>query len=550
MKKNNGLTVRFILIATYIYLCLPIIIFLLGWCRWYVGGPIALIACYSIYRCVKEYEYANAPNFNICRKHILKLGIALLIIMCWVWLSGIGKFVWQNEDHTCRNTIYELLVTQKWPLVGNYEVDGMMQERGMVYYIGFWLPAVLVGKVFGISAGYVVQYIWAVLGICIVYLLLCMWRKKILIWPLLIMILFSGLDIVGTLMASGEIQNIWGTEHIERWPGSYQFSGMTTQLFWVFNQAIPAWVASAIIFIDERPKNIIFVWSLIMITSTLPFIGLLPYVIYFMVYRSKWSHKQTVRELICDGINNFCSIQNILGGGCIGIISLLYLMCNISGGNTNLTDISLLSKNNLFQKICILTIALILFISIAYFLLTLLLRGYKKIIYILMKVITILGIVLLTFNTLNKIVGKDAQIHRLLLLILFYFLEAGIYLLCLYRKLDTKGLFWLNAIWLFLIPNIIVGSSIDFCMRASIPGLFLIIMWCIETLDKYKGQAIAWILAGILAAGSITSIHEIARTIVNTAQYQTIINESEEVIMTAGNFSGSTDHFFWKYIAR
>lgn len=144
----------------------------------------------------------------------------------------------------------------------------------------------------------------------------------------------------------------------------------------------------------------------------------------------------------------------------------------------------------------------------------------------------------------------EAQFRRLVLLIVFYFLEVGIYLIYMYKKIKYKGLFWLNTIWLFMIPNITIGTSIDFCMRASIPGLFLIMMWCIETLDENRGKVYSLILIALLAIGSVTSLHEIGRTIVNTVRHEQIINVTEEDIMTAGNFSGNTENIFWKYIAK
>lgn len=41
------------------------------------------------------------------------------------------------------------------------------QMRGLIYYIGYWLPAAVVGKVFGLTAGYYFQYVWAIIGIFI-----------------------------------------------------------------------------------------------------------------------------------------------------------------------------------------------------------------------------------------------------------------------------------------------------------------------------------------------------------------------------------------------
>lgn len=547
--KNKKNYFTSIYIVTYVYLCLPVAIFLLGWCRWYIGIPAIMIVVYSLAKCIKERSNLKTYGFELKKQDICKLLLALLFIAVWVWLSGVGKFVWQNSDHTCRNTIYELLVNHSWPVRGEYAVEGVVQSRGMVYYIGFWLPAALIGKALGIRAGYVSQYVWAVLGIFLLYLLICLWRKKVLIWPLLLLAMFSGLDIVGTFMLSDSMVRIFGIEHLERWPGVFQFSGMTTQLFWVYNQAIPAWVAAILIFIDEKPKNIIFICSLIMLTSTFPFIGILPYAVYYMIIRSEWKRNRNIRNLLINAVQNFCSVQNVLGGGCIGIVSFLYLIGNISGVQGNLMTGYFTAEGNLSLSICLL-IGIILVIGAAWLLFELYLKGYRKTVYGITSAILIAVCGFLIFINISRIVGIGAQLRRLLLFILFYFLEAGVYLLCLYKRIGRKSLFWLNTIWLFTIPNIVVGYSIDFCMRASIPGLFLIIIWCIEALDKDKRKISAWILIALLSLGSVTSIHEICRTVINTVNHESVANESEETIMTAGNFSGNTENIFWKFIAR
>ena len=37
-------------------------------------------------------------------------------------------------------------------------------------------------------------------------------------------------------------------EHIEWWSNAFQYSSMTTQLFWVPNHCLPAWIATALLY--------------------------------------------------------------------------------------------------------------------------------------------------------------------------------------------------------------------------------------------------------------------------------------------------------------
>jgi len=152
MFSNIGLKIA------YIYALLPIIIFLTGWCKWYIG----LVGfAFLIYSYVKMC--GNIPKtftMKWTRENIEKAIFILGFVLFWVLLSGIGKYVYQNTDHYARNGIFETLVNIDWPVIKCYETENGMVYRGLVYYIGFWLPSAVIGKIFGIEAGYFSQYVW------------------------------------------------------------------------------------------------------------------------------------------------------------------------------------------------------------------------------------------------------------------------------------------------------------------------------------------------------------------------------------------------------
>lgn len=468
--KNRFNVIKLCYGAAYIYLVLPFIIFVLGWCRWYVSVPIFFIVGFSLYSAIQLHQEKKGI-VQLDRSQFLSLIAVFFLIVFWVYLSGIGQFVWQNEDHYYRNTIFKVLIEYDWPVTSNRGVFLQDHDSVLIYYIGFWLPAAIIGKAFGESVGVAALFLWAVFGIYIMYLLLCIRRKKISIWPILIIIIFSGLDIVGGLIWPSTSISLLSVEHLERWIGRYQFSSMTTQLFWVFNQAIPSWIAAMLVFSDEKKQNIIFVWAAVMLNATLPFIGFLPYILYYALKDSAF---------IID--KKLFSIQNVLGGGCIGIISFLYLAGNGSGGKTGAAG--------------------------------------------------------------SSILGTIPH------LIVFWILEIGVYLVFAYRGTGEKKLFWLTFLWLLVIPNIYVGSSIDFCMRASIPGLFLVMLWCIDALGQYKSRIMFWGLIICLSVGSITALHEIGRTIKYSSTDFEIVYVDESAVMTEDNFSGERTGIFWEYIAK
>lgn len=339
MNKKN-----YYVSLSYLYIALPFIIFVLSWVKWYLSIPVTLFILYTIYQLIKKNSNLWLPTLNM--DSIRLLFLILIIIAIWVYFSGIGGFVFQNEDHRWRNEIYQMLVLYDWPLIKDVTINNIIEARGMIYYIGFWLPSALIGKLFGIQAGYFFQILWAILGIFLVYYYICAHIKKMTIYPLFGLIFFSGLDIVGYYMLNSDLSGITNTTHIEFWNEIAQYSSMTTQLFWVFNQCIYAWLIICIILTQNDNRQIIFIWSLAMLTSTFPFVGMLPFLIYKII--SNTPDSISFRQSFHYFFKDICTLENILGGGSIGIISFIYLIGNISAQNVDTPATSISSPGFVF----------------------------------------------------------------------------------------------------------------------------------------------------------------------------------------------------------
>ncbi len=479
MEKKRQ--VIFVSIFIYLYLALPTLIFMIGWLKWYWAFIFGVALAYA---CVKGFSDSIHEQCFLLEKADVKIFIqALALIFLWVYLSGIGGWCYQNSDHEGRSAIFRALVQYDWSVIS---YDG---SRGLIYYIGFWLPAACVGKLFGLEVGYAAQVVWAVLGIFIVYYLICVYRKKVDLLPILFLIFFSGLDYVGTWILGEEGIDLSLAAHLEWWAYDMQFTSTTAQLFWVFNQAIPAWVSTMLIMTQKNCKNMLFILSLTMLTSTIPFVGLIPIVIYFylkrvQIDRSLW------REIF--------TVQNIIGVVVVGGCVFLYLIGNISGGLVKMEEAEI------------------------------------------------------------AVVEPAAQWLRYLL---FYFLEFGIYLyfICKYRKKDAM-LYLITAI-LVICPFIKVGHDYDFCMRASVPALIILMLMCIETLEKIRldGKKLLLITYCIvLLLGAITPFNEIHRSIKKTF-WRVTNGESvrypefdiENQLLRYDNFSGEVDgNLFYEYFAK
>ncbi len=478
-------------VLSYLYLALPVFIFLFGWLRWYWGIPCGLLAVGAFVGCIREslrvqelgFSAPPAPAGTIsgASRRPLVLLSALLLIILWVYLSGIGGYCYQNSDHAARNTIFRALVERDWPVLSQ---DG---ERGLVYYIGFWLPAACVGRAFGLEAGFAAQFAWAVLGVCLVYGLICLYRGKVDLLPILFLFFFSGLDYAGTWLLDRGKTDLSLAYHLEWWAKDFQFSSATTQIFWVFNQAIPAWVATMLLLLQKGSRNVLFLLSLVMLSSTFPFVGLLPLAICLFFQRGR---KGKFRELL--------TFQNMVGVAVIGVVSFLYLTGNLSSAKVN-------SPAHPFYY--------------------------------------------------------QAPVVRFLVYLLFCALEFGVYLPFLWKYRRREPLFWVSVGILLCCPFLRVGDSADFCMRASIPALLVLMLFCMDALERLAREGkrrFALLFCVLLLVGAVTPWNEMHRTAANTYHWlmageplQRKEVEIDTELLQANNFSGKTgDGIFYRFLAK
>jgi hypothetical protein len=121
------------------------------------------------------------------------------------------------------------------------------------------------------------------------------------IWVVLSFIFFSGMDFLGSsrlvenptnticLLNSFNFQlsffykilsNVVAANQLEWWAVIFQYSSITTQLYFVFNQCIPAWIITLLIIDQKNSRNIFFYYSILIFYGPFPFIGLFPVVVY------------------------------------------------------------------------------------------------------------------------------------------------------------------------------------------------------------------------------------------------------------------------------
>lgn len=292
LTSKISVSYKSFVVASVIFLSLPIIIFFLGMLKLYIGIPLALVwICLSAFA-IKDYGN-NKLNFQCMRMTpvlLFLLFIALTIVV------GIGEFVWCDDDHKVRYAVLNDLVNLKWPVAFDFELQQnplVRQELGsgsaaLVYYYAYWMVPAFIGKIFGLMAARITLVIWSALGLFLVFMGTGFITKKLQKRALYLLLFFGGLDILVIMVKTqmGDTEAL-----LEMWNSPFVVHGNFAQLMNVFNQTIPCWLIGMFIYKNPNKKSIGFLGSLMFFYSPWATIGFLPLAVSRFLYDSeskKW----------------------------------------------------------------------------------------------------------------------------------------------------------------------------------------------------------------------------------------------------------------------
>ena len=303
-KKGLGSIMKIIRnhlsVLSIIYLTLPLICFFFGWLKLPIAIMSSIVVFYSSYKIYFSLHKNKLKKIN--KKQILFWIFAIVLIIVWVYLSGIGGFRYQRRDFFVRNPIYHDLIQYNWPLkydlsLNSQEVQNITgtDEVAFVYYFSWWLPICVLSKIFhfNMHTSDILLFIYSSRGILLILYEMNQYLKKNSYIGLILLILFSGLDILSLLFKHTDIMNI------EWWTGLYQFTANTSLLYYCFNQAIPIWLITILILRLKDNKAIFALFSLSFVYSPWSIFGLIPISIYLI-----FQHRNQLKD--------FISIPNIL----------------------------------------------------------------------------------------------------------------------------------------------------------------------------------------------------------------------------------------------
>ncbi len=263
------------------YLAVPLVIFLAGWFEMWAAVPLVACVAYALKPLLAGHP-AAAARLPVTR---LQLSVALAVGCAWTVCGGIGHWVFANADWHLRDAVLHDLVAGRWP-VGYGVVGGKVSLLRAP--LGYYLPAALLGKWGGLLAAHAALAAWTMIGAALFLLQvlsLTPSRAGVALSVAAVIVLFSGMDVIGYLWRAPHLAAHWDiTRHLEWWADSYQYSSMTTQLFWVPNHALGGWLTIGLLSRGERDTPLDSMLPMIVVAvalwSPLAALGAMPFVLW------------------------------------------------------------------------------------------------------------------------------------------------------------------------------------------------------------------------------------------------------------------------------
>lgn len=266
------------------FLGIPVLIFLATWLRpIYAVAGIALTAL-TIGSVARRFK----PRWPVSH-----LATIFVIALAWAAISGGSHFVYANPDWIVRDAILGDLAFSIWP--PSYGVHDGHHDL-LRAAIGFFLPVAAAAKILGPESLPILMFAWTSLGTLVFLLLLPLPRDSLprLLTALTIIVAFSGMDVLGTVLLHGDypvfpLRIEWWSEF--KFRALFSYSSLTGQLIWAPNHALPMWIASALFYRHWKHPDFLPLLCLLLPTLPLhtPFAlpGLAPFLVLALVDRAR-----------------------------------------------------------------------------------------------------------------------------------------------------------------------------------------------------------------------------------------------------------------------
>ena len=550
--------------VAFLLLALPSAVFAVGFLKWWIALPVVALLCFALYCALwkKDAEKAPAQDERVLKLPIRQMLVLFGIVMLWCFLSGLGNLYYQTGDWGARNAIFRDLIRFNWPVIY------ASKNAALVYYIGFWLPPALVGKLFfslgctleaAFAIGNIALLFWSAIHLYTVFLLLMLFlradTKKRFFAVILIVVCFSGMDIVGSLLPRITL-GMKVHSHLEWWT-KYQFSSTASCLGWVFNQAIPAWLTVSCFLHEKQMRNYALLAVLCASAAPLPCVGVAGYMLAVLGVRTVRAVREKQIFALCREV---LSLQNLISAAVLLPMWMVYYLSNMAVSA---------AANGVAPKPDYVAVVTVILMAVAAAVGAFLLRKHKREWYSL----AIPAAAFLAAG-LWGIVNTELT----MLYVGSFFLESGFYLLLLWWANRESLYYRVATVYVIIAPLIRLGTDFDFCMRVSIPTVFILMVLsarfllenadCITRSGKKLGgrhlqRVLCIALIAVLAIGSFTLLAELRNGVVGVIKAGKLNAVNDTIITFDQHFGGAAagadrnfiasdygETFFFRYLAK
>ncbi|MGV3617774.1 MAG: hypothetical protein ACO1SV_20810 [Fimbriimonas sp.] len=281
--------------ASLAYLALPVLLFLALWLRPAFAIPAVLVTLAGVIVLLrgtgvppvgipsvplgsgKPGQDAPDTHGRDARATVVACLVVALVATVFSGAGGVGL---QNWDYDKHNAVLHDLITR--PLPVRYADAGDPALAGpLVYYMGWYMPAAVVGRAFGWTAANVALFLWTFAGLALALLWFSRLAKGTGWWPPLFLLFFSGMDVVG---AAFQGRNPLGMSNLSlhHWAGFAQYTHNLALVNWVPHHALAMWIGTALVLhgVLERGRRegLVGPWALLPFWSPWAMVGVFPLV--------------------------------------------------------------------------------------------------------------------------------------------------------------------------------------------------------------------------------------------------------------------------------
>jgi len=265
--------------VSMLYLALPWAIFFAGWLSpLWASAACALLLGGLVYFWRDGYDVAGSFTAALRRCRLREVALIGLIVVLCMMLSGVGGVGRQVNDYVKHNAVLLALVEHPWPVV--FDRSALYdQPTALVYYIGYYLPGALAGKVGGWALCQLVMVVWTAIGVALSFAWMARLAGRYRVLAVVVLLMAGGWDLLGHVLPISADASLT-TPSMDWWSGLFCYDSGFVSLLWTPQHTLIGWLAPALA-IDQLERRSdaghqFFIAALAAMWSPFVMLGMMP----------------------------------------------------------------------------------------------------------------------------------------------------------------------------------------------------------------------------------------------------------------------------------